>query len=45
MAITTGRREIFEPIGREIADRLEQAFAHRADVPPQSVLPSSPSST
>jgi len=45
MAITTGRQEIFEPIGRKIADRLEQAFAHRADVPPQSMLPSSLSST
>ena len=45
MAVTAGRREIFEPIGHEIADRLEQAFAHRADAPSQSVLPSPPSST
>lgn len=43
--ITAERRDIFEPLGREIADRLEQAFAHRADVLPQSVLPSPPSST
>lgn len=43
--ITVGQREIFEPIGHKITDRLEQAFAHRADAPSQSVLPSPPSST
>jgi hypothetical protein len=31
--ITAGRREIFEPIGREIAHCLEQAFTHRHDGP------------
>jgi len=45
LELTAERREVFEPLGREIADRLEQAFAHRHDVPPQPVLPSSPSST
>lgn len=43
--ITAERRDIFEPLGREIADRLEQAFAHRHDGPSQSVLPSFSSST
>lgn len=43
--ITAGRRDILEPIGREIAERLEQVFAHRADALPQSVLSSPPSST
>ena len=43
--ITAERREIFELLGREIADSLEQAFAHRHEVPPQSVLSSSSPST
>lgn len=42
LELTAERREIFEPLGREIADRLEQAFAHRHDGSPQSVPAFSP---
>ncbi|MDR6790733.1 hypothetical protein J2Y58_004116 [Sphingomonas sp. BE138] len=45
LELTAERREAFEPLGREIAHHLEQAFAHRADVPPQSGTAFSPSST
>lgn len=45
LELTAERREVFEPLGREIAHRLEQTFAHRHDVPPQSGQAFSPSST